>query len=157
MAVNKSHVTLTAWQVLAKMFSSRRKFDSRLTAGNLYHFSQNMFYLVGLGLGNAEDITVKGLNVVKSAKRVYLEAYTSILTVGKDVLVSDNLKPDHAFRLLEVHYWASWCWDSTGITDHCMTRHWHYNTILQICLWRTVNSSSIFTFTNFLRENQRCL
>lgn len=45
-----------------------------------------MFYLVGLGLGDAKDITVKGLEVVKHAKRVYLEAYTSILTVGKDQL-----------------------------------------------------------------------
>lgn len=45
-----------------------------------------MFYLVGLGLGDAKDITVKGLEVVKGAKRVYLEAYTSILTVGKDEL-----------------------------------------------------------------------
>ncbi|KAL4237087.1 diphthine synthase [Mactra antiquata] len=45
-----------------------------------------MFYLIGLGLGDAKDITVKGLEVVKSAKRVYLEAYTSILTVGKEAL-----------------------------------------------------------------------
>lgn len=47
-----------------------------------------MFYLVGLGLGDASDITVKGLEIVKKSKRVYLEAYTSILTVGKEALVS---------------------------------------------------------------------
>lgn len=47
-----------------------------------------MFYLVGLGLGDATDITVKGLVIVKTASRVYLEAYTSILSVGKDELVS---------------------------------------------------------------------
>ncbi len=77
----------------AKIFTSRRKFDSTLTAEFPFSlFARNMFYLVGLGLGNAEDITVKGLKVVKNAKRVYLEAYTSILTVGKDVLVSDNLR-----------------------------------------------------------------
>ena len=46
-----------------------------------------MLYLVGLGLGDAADITVKGLEIVKQATRVYLEAYTSILTVGKDELV----------------------------------------------------------------------
>jgi diphthine synthase len=40
-----------------------------------------MFYLVGLGLGDAKDITVKGLEIVKKSKRVYLEAYTSILTI----------------------------------------------------------------------------
>ena len=46
-----------------------------------------MLYLVGLGLGDAKDITVRGLEIVKRAARVYLEAYTSILTVGKDELV----------------------------------------------------------------------
>ncbi|XP_077464120.1 diphthine methyl ester synthase [Stigmatopora argus] len=45
-----------------------------------------MLYLVGLGLGDAADITVKGLQVVKKCSRVYLEAYTSILTVGKEAL-----------------------------------------------------------------------
>ncbi|XP_055886391.1 diphthine methyl ester synthase-like isoform X1 [Biomphalaria glabrata] len=44
---------------------------------------QNHF---GLGLGDAKDITVKGLEIVRRAKRVYLEAYTSILTVGKEAL-----------------------------------------------------------------------
>lgn len=46
-----------------------------------------MLYLVGLGLGDAKDITVKGLEVVRSCSRVYLEAYTSVLTVGKEALV----------------------------------------------------------------------
>ena len=47
-----------------------------------------MFYFVGLGLGDAEDVTVKGLKIIKKSKRVYLEAYTSILTIGKEALVS---------------------------------------------------------------------
>lgn len=47
-----------------------------------------MLYLVGLGLADETDITVKGLNVVKAAHRVYLEAYTSILMVDKDKLVN---------------------------------------------------------------------
>lgn len=46
-----------------------------------------MLYLVGLGLGDAKDITVKGLEAVRQCHRVYLEAYTSILTVGKEALV----------------------------------------------------------------------
>ncbi|PFX24542.1 Diphthine synthase [Stylophora pistillata] len=50
-----------------------------------------MLYLVGLGLGDAKDITVKGLEVVKKADYVFLEAYTSILCVGKDVLVKENV------------------------------------------------------------------
>lgn len=48
---------------------------------------KRMLYLVGLGLGDAADITVRGLEVVRSAARVYLEAYTSILSVGKEALV----------------------------------------------------------------------
>lgn len=46
-----------------------------------------MLFLVGLGLGDAKDITVRGLEIVRSAYKVYLEAYTSILTVGKESLV----------------------------------------------------------------------
>ncbi|CAF4911464.1 unnamed protein product [Pieris macdunnoughi] len=45
-----------------------------------------MFYLIGLGLGNAKDITVKGLEIVKKCDKVLLEGYTSILTVGHNVL-----------------------------------------------------------------------
>ncbi len=50
-----------------------------------------MLYLVGLGLSDETDITVKGLEVAKSASRVYLEAYTSILLVDQAVLVRTSL------------------------------------------------------------------
>ncbi|KAI9710866.1 MAG: diphthine synthase [Candelaria pacifica] len=45
-----------------------------------------MLYLVGLGLADEMDISVKGLEAVKTADRVYLEAYTSILLVDKEKL-----------------------------------------------------------------------
>jgi diphthine methyl ester synthase len=38
-----------------------------------------MFTLVGLGLGDVKDITVRGLEAVRAADVVYLEAYTSFL------------------------------------------------------------------------------
>lgn len=38
-----------------------------------------MLFLVGLGLGEVTDVTVRGLEVIRKARRVYLEAYTSIL------------------------------------------------------------------------------
>lgn len=37
-----------------------------------------MLYLIGLGLGDKTDITIKGLELIKKSKRVYLESYTSI-------------------------------------------------------------------------------
>lgn len=46
-----------------------------------------MFYLIGLGLGDSKDITVRGLEIVKKCDKVYLEAYTSILTIGQEALV----------------------------------------------------------------------
>ncbi|KAK9472688.1 tetrapyrrole methylase [Dipodascopsis tothii] len=59
-----------------------------------------MLYLIGLGLSSCEDITVRGLKVVQRAKRVYLEAYTSILMTasvedltafyGREVIVADR-------------------------------------------------------------------
>ncbi|KAM0756570.1 Diphthine synthase [Meredithblackwellia eburnea MCA 4105] len=45
-----------------------------------------MLYVIGLGLSDEKDITVRGLEAVKGSARVYLEAYTSILGVGKDRL-----------------------------------------------------------------------
>jgi len=47
-----------------------------------------MLHLVGLGLADEKDITVRGLDIVKKAERVYLEAYTAILLVDKVKLVS---------------------------------------------------------------------
>lgn len=57
-----------------------------------------MLYLVGLGLSDETDITVKGLGIVRKAARVYLEAYTSILLVDKSTLVSSLRQP----RFLEL-------------------------------------------------------
>ena len=45
-----------------------------------------MLYLIGLGLSDAEDITVKGLNAVKECKKLYLECYTSKLSCSKEDL-----------------------------------------------------------------------
>jgi diphthine synthase len=46
-----------------------------------------MFYLIGLGLGDEKDISIKGLEAVKEADYVFLESYTSVLGVDKDSLV----------------------------------------------------------------------
>ena len=46
-----------------------------------------MLQLVGLGLADETDVTVKGLEMIKRAERVYLEAYTSILLVDVSKLV----------------------------------------------------------------------
>lgn len=41
-----------------------------------------MLYLVGMGLGDEKDITLRGLEIVRKCKRVYMEAYTSLLSFG---------------------------------------------------------------------------
>jgi diphthine synthase len=38
-----------------------------------------VLYIIGLGLGNEKDITLKGLEAIKSCQKLYLEYYTSIL------------------------------------------------------------------------------
>lgn len=47
-----------------------------------------MFYLIGIGLYDEKDITVKGLEIVKKVSRVYLEHYTSIIWRSTEELVS---------------------------------------------------------------------
>jgi diphthine synthase len=43
-----------------------------------------MLYIIGLGLSDVEDITVKGLKAIQDSQKVYLEHYTSILGGGAD-------------------------------------------------------------------------
>jgi hypothetical protein len=50
-----------------------------------------MLYFIGLGLSDEKDITVKGLEIVQRASRVYLEAYTAILMVSQEKLVRRTL------------------------------------------------------------------
>jgi diphthine synthase len=45
-----------------------------------------VLYLIGLGLYNEKDISVRGLEIVKSSDYVYMEYYTSILAIGVDKL-----------------------------------------------------------------------
>lgn len=52
-----------------------------------------MLFLIGLGLCDERDITLRGLEAVKSSDAVYLEAYTSILGVDVDRLSSLYEKP----------------------------------------------------------------
>ncbi|CAH9094202.1 unnamed protein product, partial [Cuscuta europaea] len=47
-----------------------------------------MLYIIGLGLGDEKDITLKGLEAVKKCNKIYMEAYTSLLSFG---LSSDGL------------------------------------------------------------------
>lgn len=59
-----------------------------------------VLYVIGLGLGDEKDITVRGLELVKKSDKVFLEAYTSILGgvnkerleafYGKEVTVADR-------------------------------------------------------------------
>lgn len=54
---------------------------------------QPVLHLIGLGLGDEQDITIRGLNIVKSASSVFLEAYTSILSVSHDALEKLYCRP----------------------------------------------------------------
>jgi diphthine methyl ester synthase len=45
-----------------------------------------VLYLIGLGLGDERDITLKGLEAIKRSDLVFLEHYTSVLGVGKERL-----------------------------------------------------------------------
>ena len=42
-----------------------------------------VLFMIGLGLSDERDITVKGLEAVKGSAKIYLEMYTAILMVSK--------------------------------------------------------------------------
>ncbi|KAA8497709.1 Diphthine methyl ester synthase [Porphyridium purpureum] len=45
-----------------------------------------MLYVVGLGLGNEKDVSVRGLEAIRRCAHVYLEHYTSVLGVDCEAL-----------------------------------------------------------------------
>ena len=47
----------------------------------LQHVYVMVLYIIGLGLGDEKDITIRGLECVKKCKTLYLEYYTSILGI----------------------------------------------------------------------------
>ncbi len=58
-----------------------------------------VLYIIGIGLNDEKDISVKGLELVRSSDVIYLENYTSTLNVpvsnleeyyGKDVILADR-------------------------------------------------------------------
>lgn len=51
-----------------------------------------VLFVVGLGLGDEKDVTIRGFEAVKSCKRVYLEYYTSVLGI-------DHLKLKEFFNV----------------------------------------------------------
>jgi diphthine synthase len=55
--------------------------------------------MIGIGLGDEKDITVRGLEVVRSCDHIYLESYTNVLSVpverleefyGKKIILADR-------------------------------------------------------------------
>jgi len=58
-----------------------------------------VLYVIGLGLGDEKDVTVRGLEAIKNSDKVFLECYTSILSVdktkleayyGKEIIIADR-------------------------------------------------------------------
>src|SRR4051812_17478384 len=74
---------------ISKPHSAKKKILSHDTTRII---ERKMLYVIGLGLSDEKDITVKGLEAIKSCKRVYIEAYTSILMVDKEKLVSHRFE-----------------------------------------------------------------
>ncbi|SBT34036.1 diphthine synthase, putative [Plasmodium ovale wallikeri] len=45
-----------------------------------------VLYIIGLGLGDEKDISIKGRELIEESDVVYLESYTSVLFVSKEIL-----------------------------------------------------------------------
>ena len=43
-------------------------------------------YFISLGLGDESDISLKGMNAIKECDFLYLDIYTSILSISKEKL-----------------------------------------------------------------------
>jgi len=52
-----------------------------------------VLYIIGLGLGTERDITLRGLDAIKSSSKLFLESYTSVLCVNSEKLEQLYEKP----------------------------------------------------------------
>ena len=43
-----------------------------------------VLFMIGLGLGDEKDVTIKGVEAIKSCSRIFLEYYTAIIGVSKE-------------------------------------------------------------------------
>lgn len=66
-------------------------------------------YLIGIGLNDEKDITVKGLEIVKKCSQVYFETYTSVLSVkikdlekfyGKKIIEADRKLVEENYKVM---------------------------------------------------------
>ena len=42
-----------------------------------------VLFMIGLGLSDEKDISIKGFEAVKNSTKIYLEGYTAILMIDK--------------------------------------------------------------------------
>ena len=92
-----------------------------------------MLYLIGLGLGDVTDVTLKGFNLIKKCDKVFLEGYTSLLLsssvddlenfYGKSITVADReFVENNVDDILEPAVDGSVCFlvvgDPLGATTH---------------------------------------
>ncbi|XP_059995482.1 diphthine methyl ester synthase isoform X3 [Lagenorhynchus albirostris] len=107
-----------------------------------------MLYMIGLGLGDAKDITVKGLEVLRRCSRVYLEAYTSVLTVGKEVLL-------YRFgETVSVVFWTD-TWRPESFFDKVKKNRQNGMHTLCLLVWKWLGSLSLYTKLVVLIELQK--
>lgn len=59
-----------------------------------------VLFVIGLGLGDEQDITLRGLNAVKKCKKVFLENYTSVLGIDHAKLVRPRFSVGRLFQVL---------------------------------------------------------
>lgn len=45
-----------------------------------------ILYMIGLGLSDETDISIKGLEIIKKSEKIFLESYTSLLNVDVEKL-----------------------------------------------------------------------
>jgi len=91
-----------------------------------------MLYLIGLGLADEKDITLRGLEAIKKCEKVYLESYTSKLICdisameklyGKKLILADRAMVEQANAILADAKKANVALLIIG-DPLCATTHW---------------------------------
>src|SRR3989344_7272947 len=75
-------------------------FQRRYIKERMFQNHYMTLYLIGLGLGDDKDLTLRGVEAAKTCAKIYLECYTSLhpesdkekieQRIGKNILLADR-------------------------------------------------------------------
>ena len=98
-----------------------------------------VLYIIGLGLSHPQDISLKGLELIKQSDLVYLESYTSRLQCpvkdleelyGKKIILADRVMAEQGMELIITEAETKKIWVNSQVDENGDMVEGHYKHVI---------------------------